>query len=53
MFIARQHYQSGILRRSWNEVYITIRWDTANWCVRNSCENRYSLFWFRLVIASA
>jgi len=31
----------------------TIRWDTANWCVRNSCEKRYSLFWFHLSTASA
>jgi len=45
MFIARQRYQSGILRWSWNEVCITIR--------RNSREKCYSLLWFRLVIASA
>ena len=39
------------LRWSWNDVCITIRWDTANWCIRNSCEKRYSLFC--LVVASA
>jgi len=27
---------------------ITIRRDTASWCARNSCEKRYSLFYFRL-----
>ena len=26
------------------EAYIIIRWDTASWCARNSCEKRYSLF---------
>jgi len=31
------------LRWTWNEVYITISWDAANWCARNSCEKRYSM----------
>jgi len=29
--------------------YITIRLDTANWCARNSCEKRYSLFFLLTV----
>jgi len=53
VFVARQRYQRRILVWSCNEVYITIRRDTANWCVRNSCEKRCSLFCFRLVIVSA
>jgi len=48
VFVARQRYQRGIVQWS----YITIRWDTANWCVRYSCEKRYFLFCFGLVIAS-
>jgi len=32
------------LRWPWNKAYIPIRWDTASWCGRNSCEKRYSLF---------
>jgi len=39
-FVARQRYQRGILRWSWNEVNITIRWGTA----KNNCEKRYALF---------
>jgi len=27
-----------------NEVYITITWDAASWCARNSSENRYFLY---------
>jgi len=52
------HLQHGrvdreeFLRWYWNEVYITIRWHTASWCARNTCEKRYSLFYFRLVITS-
>jgi len=42
--LVRQRYQRGILRWSSNEVYITIRWDTANRYARNSCGKRYSLF---------
>jgi len=38
---------------SWNEGYITIKLDTASWCARNSLGKCYSLFNFRLVIASA
>jgi len=53
VFVARQRYQREILRWSCNEIDITFGWDTANRCVRNSCEKRYSLFCFRLVIASA
>jgi len=30
------------LRWSWSEAYITIKWDTASWCGKNSCEKRYS-----------
>jgi len=33
--------------------FITISWDIASWCARNSCEKRYSLFYFRLVFTSA
>jgi len=46
VFVARQRYQRGILRWFWNEVYITIRWGTANWCIRNSCEKCYLCFAF-------
>jgi len=51
-FIARQRYQRGTLRWSWNEVYITTRWDTANRRIGNSCERRCS-FCLLSVIASA
>jgi len=27
---------------SWNEAFITIRWVTASWCDKHSCEKRYS-----------
>jgi len=40
------------LRWYWIEVYITIRWHTASWYARNSCEKRYSLFYFQLMITS-
>jgi len=30
-----------------------VGWPAVNSCVRTNCEKRYSLFWFRLVIASA
>jgi len=53
VLVACQLDQRGILRWSWNEVYITIRWDAASWCARNSCEKCYSLFCFRLLITSA
>jgi len=38
---------SRSLRWSWNEPFVTIRPDTASWCARNSCEKRYSN-WFYL-----
>ena len=36
------------LRWSCNEACITIRWDTASSCARNSRENAYSLFFLGL-----
>ena len=37
MFVALQGYQRGLLRWSWNEAYIAIRWYTAGWTARKSC----------------
>jgi len=48
VFVARQCYQRGILRWSWKETFITIKWDTASWCDRNSCKKCCALFYFRL-----
>jgi len=55
VFVARQSYQRGIFAMvsKWTLHHITIRWDAACWCTRNSCERRYSLFCFRLVITTA
>jgi len=44
VFVARQRYQRGIFALVLKWVFITIRWDTASWCARNSCEQGYSLF---------
>jgi len=32
---------------------LEMKWDAASWCATNSCQKRYSLFYFRLVIPSA
>ena len=40
----KPEFSKDILRWPWNEAYITIRWDTARWCTRNSGKERYSLF---------
>jgi len=42
-------YHARVIRQeflqwSWNEVCITIKWDTASWWDRNSCKKRCSLF---------
>ena len=41
---------SRSLRWSWNEPFVTIRPDTASWCARNSCEKRYSNWFYLQVI---
>ena len=38
------------LRWSWNEAYITNKWNTASWCARNSCEKRYFNYFYLRVI---
>ena len=37
------------MRWSCNEAYITIRWDTARWYARNSCEKRYPIVFIAVI----
>jgi len=52
VYICNTHgYQRGTLQWPCNEAYISIRWDTARWCAKNSCEKRDSnCFYLRSLI---
>jgi len=50
-YISNNHGYQRNLRWFGTEAYITIRWDTASWCAKNSCEKRYSnCFYLRPLI---
>jgi len=42
--ICNTHGCQRNLRWSWNEAYITIRWDTASWCAKTAVKSVTQLF---------